>query len=144
MMLFIEFQKDAINEIKRRHFKICALKKVFFCLMLVLRSRVFVSCWKVLSQKRCLPQYLSLLLSITQTTSSKWWLPQAQDFLLFVQSQHERQAVAKRLDWYKSHKGWGRVLLACQQYPLLESHNLLSLLLHHLPKWCLSPFCYWS
>lgn len=33
--------------------------------MLVLRSRVFVSCWKVLSQKRCLPQYLSLLLSIT-------------------------------------------------------------------------------
>lgn len=39
--------------------------KNFFYIMLILRGRVFVHCWKLLSQKGCLPQYFSLLLSIT-------------------------------------------------------------------------------
>lgn len=38
----------------------------------------------------------------SQAASSKWWLPGAQGFLLFVQSQHERQAAAKHLHWYKA------------------------------------------
>lgn len=50
----------------------------------------------------------------SQTTSSKWWLPQAQGFLLFVQPQHERQAAAKHRYWYKATKGGGRRCLAAK------------------------------
>lgn len=44
--------------------------------MLILKGRVFVHCWKLLSQKGCLPQYFSLLLSITRK-----WQAASDDYL---------------------------------------------------------------
>lgn len=78
--------------------------------------------WKRLSQKGCLPQYLSLPLSITHKlqAASDDYPKHRVFFLLFSLSM--RQAAAKHLNWCKPSKGAALLPTASS----LQSWNLIS------------------
>lgn len=84
--------------------------------MLILRSRVFVSCWKLLSQKRCLPQYLSLLLSIThkRQAASDNYLKHRVFFFLSNLSMRDRQKQSTTIGTKPQRVGVGRRCLAAK------------------------------
>lgn len=86
--------------------------------MLILRGRVFVHLWKLLSQKGCLPQYLSLLLSIAgklQAASDDYLKNRVFFFLSNLSMRN----------WQQQSTSTGtklqRRVLSCQQQPSLES-----------------------
>lgn len=93
--------------------------------MLILRYGVFAHCWKLLSQKGCLPQYFSLLLSITHKlqAASDDYLKHRVFFFLSNLSMRDRQQPSTLIGTKSQKRGGEGALLP--SHPSHEAWNSL-------------------